>query len=491
AADASQLLEAAENTLRPEAVAQAAQVVQPLADQDLAVGLRLADAWLGVNRPAAAWPLLQAYARNAEDDPELLRKTITAAAMTRNPAALREALALAQRHGAITPEMLLDVAELLVEAGDLDGAAAMYARYLARVPGDRKAALRLAEVQSWRGAPGLAFDVLAALLRSRPDDLALTRTAAAYAEEAGRDADAFRLYAMLFRADPGDTAVREAYLRLAEWTGNVLDAAKLLAEDSDRDPGSLSKARKAADAFLAVDQPRLALPYLERAFGLDPGDAALRRSLAGTYGALGDVDRQAATLEPLARSGLLTEDESVLVAGRFLTRKRPQDALDTLQRFEDRHPLPWDAGTMLVQTYSLLHRLEMTDALMRRLKDDYADLPGRLNAIGDMAVMYKQLDFAFSCYAAALKADPRNSAALKGQAQIYAWNNDADRAIQKFEAYLVRRPGDMEARYQLGELYYANDREGEAFGQYKKTLKLIREARLARQHPSAGEGSTP
>jgi predicted Zn-dependent protease len=489
--EAALLIEAAENTLKPDAVAQAARIVQPLAEKESSVGLRLADAWTRVDRPAEAWPMLRAYAAQAEGDSELLLKAITAAAMTKNPAALREAFAMAQRRDAMTPDMLLDIANLLVDAGELSGAANLFGRYLALVPGDVKTALRLAEVQSWRGAPDLSYAVLNSLLATRAGDQALMRKAAAYAEEAGRDPDAFRLYAALHRANPRDKALRASYLRLAQWTGNTAEAGRLLADDSDHEPRSAQKARQAAEAFLAADKPGKALPYLERALSLKLDDIDLRRSLAETYAAVGNVDRQAATLEPLAARGLLSEDEAVLVANRYLARKQAQKALATLQRFEGRKPLPWDAGALLVQTYTLLNRHDAVEQLMRRLKDDYAAMPGRLAAIGDMAVMHKKLDFALACYAAALKADPRNGAALKGQAQIYAWNNDAERAISKFEAYRARRPADIDARYQLGELYYGTDRQDEAHGEYKKTLKLIREARLAQRAKTTEGGNTP
>ena len=97
--------------------------------------------------------------------------------------------------------------------------------------------------------------------------------------------------------------------------------------------------------------------------------------------------------------------------------------------------------------------------------------------------------FALECYAAALRVDPRNRAALKGQAQIHAWNNDAERAIKGFEQYRVQNPADIEARYQLGELYFTTDRAGEASGEYKKTLSLIRQARKARAVAKTAPGS--
>ena len=378
---------------------------------------------------------------------------------------------------------------MLLGNNELKGAAKVYERYLARNPGDRKTALKLAQVQSWREAPDLAFAVVDRLLKATPDDKALQKLAASYAEEAGKDNDAFRIYAEMYRQNPKDKTARENFLRLAEWTGKTAESAKFLAEDSDREPKNLQKAQQTAQAFLDADEPKRALPYLERALSIKPDDIALRRLLAETLGGLGFEDRQAAALEPLAARGALTEEETVLVVQRNLNRKQTQKALALLARFENMKPLPWDAGGLLVQAYTLQHREDMAKQTMHRLKTDYENDPVRLAAIGDMAVMTKRLDLAMDCYAAALRLDPGNRSALKGQAEIYAWNNDAERAIRGFEHYRVQHPSDVDARYQLGELYFTTDRQGEAEGEYKKTLSLIRQARRARAAAKGLPGS--
>ncbi len=487
--EANLLMEAAAGTKSPPAVEGAAAAVRPLLASEPLVGVTLAEAWLDVQRPREAWELLRPLAADSGGDPVLIRKAVEAAAQTGNPAILREVLALIERPDFADTALLLEVATMLSDNGELKGAAVVYERYLARNPADRKTALKLAEVQSWREAPDLSFAVVQRLLHTSPGDTALMKLAGRYAEEAGKDNDAFRIYAEMYRQNPKDRKARENYMRLAEWTGRTRESAMLLAEDSDREPKNLQKARQTAEAFLDADEPRRALPYLERAFALKSDDIALRRQLADTLGWLGLADRQAVTLEPLAALGVLTEDEAVLVAQHNLDRKQPQKALAVLARFEAMTPIPWDAGALLVQTYTLLNRLEPTRQTMRRLKDDYRADPERLAAIGDLAVMNKRLDFALECYAGALRLDPRNRAALKGQAQVYAWNNDARRAIKGFEYYRVQHPSDIEARYQLGELYHATDRSEDASGEYKKTLSLIRQARKARAAAKTVPGS--
>lgn len=487
--EANLLLDAAGGTKSAAAVERVGALVASLVKSDPQVGVKLADAWLDVKRPREAWTLLRILAADSGGDPVLIRKAVEAASQTGDPATLREVLALIERPDFADTGLLLEVATMLADNGELKGASKVYERYLLRNPGDRKTALKLAEVHTWREAPDMAFAVVENLLKAYPGDKALMKLAASYAEEGGKDNDAFRLYAEMYRQNPKDKAARENFMRLAEWTGKTAESAKLLAEDSDREPRNLQKARQTGEAFLAADDPKRALPYLERALALKSDDIALRRLLADTLGGLGFVGRQAVTLEPLAALGVLTEDEAVLVAQHNLDRKQPQKALAVLARFEAMTPIPWDAGALLVQTHTLLNHLELTQQTMRRLRTDYQSDPERLSAIGDMAVLNKRLDFALECYAASLRVDPRNRAALKGQAQIHAWNNDAERAIKGFEQYRVHHPSDVEARYQLGELYFTTDRPGEASGEYKKTLSLIRQARKARAEAKNAPGS--
>jgi len=489
--EANLLLDAAGDTHSPDAVAIAAKAVQALAESEPLVGAKLAESWMDVKRPREAWAIMRRIAADSGGDPALVRKAVEAASQTNDPATMREVLALIERTDGQDQTFLLDVAEMLVGNSELSGAAKLYERHLALNPGDRKTALKLAQVQSWRDAPERAFIVVDRLLKDAPDDKELMRLAAGYAEGAGKNNEAFCLYTKIYHDNPKSKTARADYLRLAEWTGNIAASAKLLAEDSDQDLKDAQKARRAAEAFLWSDQPRKALPYLERALALRQDDLPLRRMLASALGGLGLADRQAAALEPLATQGLLTRDEAVILARYSLDRKLPQKALSLLARHEGMQPLPWEVGAQLVRAYSQLNRQDSAQQLMRRLKGDYASSALRLAAIGDLAVQFKRMDFALECYAAALRIDPRNRAALKGQAQIYAWNNDADRAIKGFENYRVQHPSDIEARYQLGELYHATDRTGEASGEYKKTLNLIRQARKAKAAAVNSQESTP
>jgi len=489
AEEAKTLIQVAGATRQPEAVAQAAENAKPLlaADKDLQV--QLADAWLSANQPARAWPVLRDAASANSNDLSLVRKALEAAASTDNPKIMQEALGIAEQSGSRDPSLLLDVAKSLVANEQLDRAAKVYERYLTQKPDDQAASLQYADVQTWRDQPGKALDVLKKLLKRKPGDKLLLTKAATLAEAADKSQDAYSFYAELSRRDPKDMKVREKYVQFAQDTGHTHEIVKLLAGDSDKDPGNFKKARQAADAYLAAEEPAPAAIFLERALAQKPDDVPLRRELASTYGWASMGDKQAKTLEPLAAKGLLNDEETVFVAGRLAEKRQYAKVIASLQKYESQQTLPWEVGLLLVQAYDAEHRNDQATKILKRLQKDAQGDPVRLSVMGETALGMRRNDLALDFFQAALKRDPHNTAALKGAAQIYAANNDPQRAIRNYEAVKARKPHDIEARYQLGELYNSSETPEAAYGEYQKALDLIKKARKALgNNPQAGKG---
>ena len=132
---------------------------------------------------------------------------------------------------------------------------------------------------------------------------------------------------------------------------------------------------------------------------------------------------------------------------------------------------------MLASAYELAGKAGAAVQTLKRLAKENADSPKLLAEVGQRALWLNRMDAALGFFIAALKKDPKNLVALKGSGQILAWNNDPERAIARFKTYNRLSPNDYEVRYQLGELYFANGREGDAFKQYCKTLTLIKKAK--------------
>ena len=239
-----------------------------------------------------------------------------------------------------------------------------------------------------------------------------------------------------------------------------------------------------AIAFLQADQLKRGLPYFERALDLDPENTELRRRLATYYGWLGLREKQIAAMERLEHDGLLTPEERLDLAQAFIDRREGNRALELLRPVEDRDPFPLREGLLLASAYELTGKKAQAMAVYEELARTHRDDPGLLAELGDRALWLDRLPPALAFYEAALRLDPENLRALKGSGQIYAWNNNAERAIARFEAYNRLNPDDFEVRYQLGELYFANQREGSAFEEYRKTLRLMDQAKQEGISPS-------
>jgi hypothetical protein len=117
------------------------------------VGVRLADAWLNVNRPREAWLILHpggGFRRRPRVHPHGRRPR----PVTDDPPILREVLALIERPDFADAALMLEVADLLVGSNEPKGAASSRALPGAQ-PGDRKTGLVGPGALLARRRPGL------------------------------------------------------------------------------------------------------------------------------------------------------------------------------------------------------------------------------------------------------------------------------------------------------------------------------------------------
>jgi tetratricopeptide (TPR) repeat protein len=132
---------------------------------------------------------------------------------------------------------------------------------------------------------------------------------------------------------------------------------------------------------------------------------------------------------------------------------------------------------MLTSAYELLGQWDAVTSIYKRLAKENPDKADLLADLGNRTLWMDKTDLALEFFESALKKDPKQLQALKGSAQIYASISDTGRAIERFEDYNRISPNDYEVRYQLGELYFSSNREGEAFRQYRKALSLMKQTK--------------
>ena len=465
------LLATAEESDRPALKEKAADLAGSAGVQDRTLLERRANLYLAAENPRKAWPLVEELASRSKGDKAAVARMIQVAGYTNDPAVLKKALSRAL---ALRPA---DRA-LKKEASDAflwtDGPEASYRiqRDMAgRKDATRDDVFRLIELAGYTGRPEYEAEALylAAKRLRGPGSLG----PATPSEPAPSSDTAFAAVRDYLKRHPEDRAFRDLLIRLYVDSGRPGRAAPLLADMSDREPGDLPKALNAGEAYLQADRLEQGLVYFERALSLDPENGALRRRLATYYGWLGKRDKQIAELMRLEEDGLLENGERVQLAAAFLDRQEAGRALDLLRHVKDQDPLPQEEGLILAAAYEMTGKREQAMAVYTTLARSHQDDPALLAELGDRALWLNRYSAALTFYEAALKRDPKNLRALKGSGQIYAWNNDPKTAMARFEAYNRLNPDDFEVRYQLGELYFADQRQGPALKEYQKAMSLM------------------
>jgi len=489
AADAAELVRRLDPP-DPDLLRQAAQVLTAAGSLDGAAGLlvdylalrpsddqaaaQLAQLFLWTDQPDRAYGTLRPLAERGER--RYLTAMLEAAQASAKADLAREAAAMAHRLAPKDADILLAVGRLLMAAGDTSGATAAYEAYLALRPTDAQARQTLATLYTWSGQPLVYARFLVKAARADPANAAAARSAGQALIDAGRIQEGIGYLEKAAVLIPGDEDLRRQIAVYYGWIDMPGKSAAILAKAADQDPGSFAKALEAANALVEADQLAKGIGYLERAAALRPAEAGPWQRLAVYYGWAGAPDKQVAALEKLAAMSRLPEDQAIVLARALLDRGSPAEAAGVLAPLAAAKRLAPDQAMVLASAYLQAGQSARADRMFRDLAREHAGDAVLIAEAGNQALWAKRLDLALEFYEKALARDPRNRIALKGSAQVYAWNNDARKAMARFEAYNRLVPDDHEVRYQLGELYYANGRTGDAMAQYDKALAIIRRA---------------
>ncbi len=442
--------------------------------RNIAILKRISDLYLAIDRPdRASYVYKRIVALNPREKKHVLTM-LELSDSTGKKKIMIDAARYARNMYAKDPAILLKSAAIFLASDNQREAIRTYKSYLGLRPRDKNVQKQLVQLYMWTDQPEKAkelFDVIvAAGLVNKKSLLESAR----FAEEVGLADSAYAIYTQLSSQYPEDRTIRGKLTRITEATPAVEESPRTFAMASDRDPGNFKKALTAGEAYVAADQLKTGIPYLERALTLKPNDIELRKKMAQYYGWDGKTDQAIVQLEFLYDRRAIDETGKITLAQAYLDRKEGAKAFAILKEYKQAKPLPLREGIMLASSYELSGRVDSAARIYRQLAKENANDTEQLATLGNRALGLDKIDLARDIYEAVLKKDPRNLTALKGSAQTYAWNNDAERAIQRFEAYNKLNPYDFEVRYQLGELYFQNGRQGDAFMEYKKANELMK-----------------
>jgi len=437
---------------------------------------RIAQLYLWIEQPDRAYYVYRDIVALEPGRRSHLLTMLDTAENTGNTKIVSDAAQSARRTYPKDSAILLRAAGMFLAAGNQDEAIATYNAYLRFRPQDREIQRKVVQLYMWNEQPETAKKRLAVMIAAQSGNRQSLLSLAGFAESVGLTDSAAAIYEELATRYPDDPAIAAKLASVAAVAPAVVESARSLAEESDRDPGNFAKAVRAGEASVAADQLSSGIPYLERALSLRPDDTELRKKIAQYYTWTGDTDKLLEQLQYLHKRGLLDEAGRITLAQAYLDGDNGAGALEILKTFEGTSPLPLREGIMLARSYELSGSVDGAVRIYRQLAQEHGDDTEQLATLGNYALWLDQIDLAQDIYESVLRKDPRNLTALKGSAQTYAWNNDPQRAIERFEAYNRINPDDFEVRYQLGELYFQNGRQGDAFKEYQIAEELMKKA---------------
>ena len=478
---------------------------------DVSNRIKLGELYLEAGSVQEAFMLFEPIVAEMKHCDDMVTKLIEVADYTEQRPMILSASELAWRLCPEDSNVIKKAAQSLLATGAEEKAITFYSAYLALSPYDIDAWGRLAELYSWTDRPQKAYDIYKKLMiqangnaeygkkmiemaaasgnpeiikeaitvssRFRPPDQNFKYKSAKMLLGAGLEKEAISAYEQYLRIHPEDVAAKEQLIQLYQWTDQQDKASMLLMQCSDREPNNFEKALAAGNALVEMGDIEGGVSYLKRASRIKPNLIKIRKQLATYYGWLDRTDRVVEEFEFIHSAGKLPEADRIFLARTYLDRKNGRKALKLLKPFESRSPLPTKEGLMLSEAYELLEQPDAIIAIYRRLVNENLDNADLIAGLGNRALWMDKTDLALEFFETALKKDPKQPHALKGSAQIYAWNGVPKIAIERFEDYNRLIPDDYEARYHLGELYFSRNRRGEAFRQYRKALSLMKQSK--------------
>ena len=203
-------------------------------------------------------------------------------------------------------------------------------------------------------------------------------------------------------------------------------------------------------AYLAGRQYELARDMFTQALRADATDADLWLGLAATYEALGDPERQIATLEDAARSVPRRRDLLLRLADAHDANKDPAAAARVLERLTVT-PAPDDVPLLqrLLTAYLWRADYQAQAAVLRKLVALSPTDPAVVHELAVAARSLNRQDEAAAVLEAYVRRRPDDPEGRRWLAQTYDSLGRGDRALEHWTVLVRISPGDVEARDRL------------------------------------------
>ncbi|ETR69933.1 MAG: hypothetical protein OMM_03602 [Candidatus Magnetoglobus multicellularis str. Araruama] len=432
-------MESASFTQVPEIMASAALTSAKLSPSDYLIIEKSVQLLQWTNQPEKAYDIHLQWLKNNVGSTQQVQQLLKLAQESGDPDRVKEAINLCHSHMPQDSGTQLAIAQQAMASGLNKEAIFAYESYLRHNKQNTQIKRQLAELYVWDGQHEMAF----------------------------------ALYKELFKTFPDDTAIQNKMIEIAGWTQNADAISYLMAQKANMSPSNYELQVKAGEAHIAAGQTQESIVFFERALEIKPGNLDLLRKLAQYYGWIERYDDIVRILDMIQQYGRLTQKERIQLAVAAMDRNQPKKVISLLEALANKQLLSETSGILLAAAYVQIGQQEKAIRIYKQIASQYQDDPHLITEMGNQLLWMKQHDLALSFFHKALKEDSKHLNALKGCAQIYAWQNQSKKAIKYFERYLTLKPDDYEVRYQIGELLFTSGNKHYAFKHFQKALTLI------------------
>ncbi len=270
------------------------------------------------------------------------------------------------------------------------------------------------------------------------------------AQSSGRYAEAAGLYSQLITAGTDSPEIRSNYGVMLHLAGKNQEAMEQFRTALRANPGLAGANLFAGLTELDLNQPKLALPYLQKARDSDPSGPAPLLALGNSYVALRDY---ASANECYAKAAAIDPHQAEAWYGLGITDRSLAEQL--LNRAARTGKKEQSADMKVHQLLNSAH-----EALRRAIDLDPDSPRAHLILAESLSDAGKPLE-AVPEYQTAIKLDPLLDAAYLGLASQYWKQRQFDQALPPLRHVLAKSPRDPEANGILADiLQHQNDNAG-------------------------------
>lgn len=467
--------------------------------------LLLASVRLQARQFEEARDLLQPLIEKQPEDPVLLRMLGNIAMRV---GATGQGVEYARRLVAVQPQSgdaHLQLAQALLASGQQKPGMEALQKALELSPDLAPAEALLAISELRAGNAQKALEIAQRLRDEQPDAALPLNLIGAAQSELGRTEEAKKAFEQAFKAAPGNVETANNLARLALAEGDARRTEEVYRDILGKNPGHLFTLLSMAELEARRGRTEQANELLRQAIDKHPTALRPRLLLARYHLRAGAPDKSVALLSAVRahhgddRGLLKTLGEAQMALGRGaqavetfreLVRVWPDSVIPRyllanalgatgdwegmrrgLEQVLKAQPDYKDARLAMVRLEALTEHTDRADALLAQLKQDHPDDADVLGLEGWLLSASKRFDAAAKAYEKALAKTPRSDWMIS-MARAYWLAGDQQRAIARLKEWNRGHPYDLDARYALGSMLFANDDTKDAVALYREILDL-------------------